>query len=73
MRYGQETDDWRDEEVRSGGGGDGLECHSMKSQRGLEEKGAVANVGTCWYLSLILNEMLLISWNPSACPLGSRV
>lgn len=34
---------------------------------------AVANVGTCGSLSLILNEMLLIRENPSACPLGSHV
>lgn len=57
----------------SGGGGDELECHGMKSERGLEDGRVVANVGTCWSPSLILNEILLISVNPSACPVGSRV
>lgn len=65
--------DWTDEEERSGGGGDGLEWHGMKSERGLEDGRVVANVGTCWSLSLILNEISLISVNPSPCPLGSHV
>lgn len=37
-------DDWIDEEERSGGGDDGLECHSKKSERGLEHGRVVANI-----------------------------
>lgn len=62
-------DGWIDREKKPGGGDDGLECrHEIRERIG----GRLEEATTCWSLSLILNEMLLIRASPSACPPGSH-
>ena len=62
-----ESGGWINEEKESGAEGRDVD---MKSQRGLEEGGEEAT--TCWTPSLILNEMVLIRANASACPPASQ-